>query len=152
MKNESKLEYDIEIDLNAKTDHSTINDKVHIPKYRVNHCFLLLFIFTMGINGICVAWTTGGNNQTADIFAAKLDWDADQTRFNNTLINFCSQIGKALGALYGGYIIPFGRKQAFIKYNILAIFSCLIMQIVSIWTLSIGKFLNGFFVTVVAIA
>ena len=81
----------------------------------------------MGINGICVAWTTGGNNQTASIFEAKLGWDAEQTRFYNTLINFCSQIGKAIGALVGGSIIQKGRKRAFLQYNLLALLSCLIM-------------------------
>ena len=106
-------------------------------------------MMTIGINGICVAWTTGGNNQTASIFSAKLGWTALETRNYNTLINFSSQIGKATGALYGGKIIPHGRKKAFIGFNILAMLSCLVMQIVNVYTISIGKFLNGFFVTVV---
>ena len=44
----------------------------------------------MAINGICVAWTTGGNNQTASIFEAKYGWDVDQTRFYNSFINVAS--------------------------------------------------------------
>mgnify|MGYP006893294017 CR=1 FL=1 len=40
----------------------------------------------------------------------------------------------------------------FIKYNILAFFSCAIMQYVSLYTLVLGKLMNGFFVTVVHIA
>ena len=56
----------------------------------------------MGINGSCVAWTTAGNNQTAAIFEAKLGWNAEETRFYNSLINFASQAGKALGAFYAG--------------------------------------------------
>jgi hypothetical protein len=39
------------------------------------------------------------------------------------MINLASQIGKAIGATYGGMIIPFGRKRAFIIFNVLAIFS-----------------------------
>ena len=119
---------------------------------KINTRFLWLYVLTFTLNNICVAWTTGGNNQTASIFAAKLNWDPDQTRTFNTLINFSSQVGKAAGALYGGRIIPFGRKKAFIKYNILAFLSCMVMQYVSIWTLAVGKLLNGFFVTVVHIA
>ena len=68
------------------------------------------------------------------------------------MINFASQVGKTLGATYGGNIIPNGRKKVFILFNILAIASDLIMQIVNIYTITIGKFLNGFFVTVVHIA
>jgi len=71
---------------------------------------------------------------------------------NNTIMNFASQIGKALGALHGGKLIPNGRKRVFVIGNILAILSCLIMQIVNVWTISIGKFLQGFFVTVVHIS
>jgi MFS family permease len=81
-----------------------------------------------------------------------LDWSPEETQKFNTLINFSSQVGKACGALYGGKIIPDGRKNVFIKYNVLALFSCLVMQYVSIWTLAFGKLLNGFFVTVVHIA
>jgi uncharacterized membrane protein YvlD (DUF360 family) len=57
-----------------------------------------------------------------------------------------------MGAYFGGSIITQGRKKVFIKYNILAIVACLIMQIVSVFTLSLGKFLHGFFVTVVHMA
>ena len=106
----------------------------------------------MGINGICVAWTTGGANQTASIFAAKLAWSPAQTRFNNTLINFMSQIGKALGAFYGGKIIPSGRKRVFVVFNVLAILSCLVMQILNVYTIALGKLMHGFFVTVVHLA
>eukprot|EP00355_Strombidium_rassoulzadegani_P010378 CAMPEP_0168627064 /NCGR_PEP_ID=MMETSP0449_2-20121227/11010_1 /TAXON_ID=1082188 /ORGANISM="Strombidium rassoulzadegani, Strain ras09" /LENGTH=116 /DNA_ID=CAMNT_0008669189 /DNA_START=106 /DNA_END=453 /DNA_ORIENTATION=+ len=105
----------------------------------------------MALNGVCVAWTTGGNNQTASIFAAKLGWDAEETVLKNTLINFCSQIGKAVGALSGGVIIQRGRKSAFIWANLLAMLSCLMMQHLSIYTLTAGKFLNGVFVTIVHI-
>jgi hypothetical protein len=53
------------------------NHKELIPEFEINKKYVLLFVLTMGINGICVAWTTGGNNQTASIFEAKLDWDAE---------------------------------------------------------------------------
>jgi hypothetical protein len=106
----------------------------------------------MAVNGICVANTTGGNNQTASIFAAKLDWTAKETKFNNSLINVASQIGKTLGALFAGREISKGRAKTYVVYNFLAILSCLMMQILSVPTLVIGKFLNGFFVTVVHIA
>ena len=61
-----------------------------IKNFKVNYKFILLYSLTIGINGICVAWTTGGNNQTAPIFAAKLGWTADETIFYNTCINFSS--------------------------------------------------------------
>lgn len=78
---------EIELDLSIP---SKKGKNVLIPEYKVNKWYIVLYIFTMGINGICVAWTTGGNNQTANIFAAKLGWTADQARLNNTLINFAS--------------------------------------------------------------
>lgn len=81
----------------------------------------------MGLNGLCVAWTTSGNNQTANIFAAKFDWTSEETRFYNSLINFSSQLGKTIGALYGGKIIADGRKKIYILFNILSIAACLIM-------------------------
>jgi MFS family permease len=106
----------------------------------------------MAINGICVAYTTGGNNQTASIFAAKMEWDAEQTRRNNTIINTASYLGGTIGAYIGGRLIPYGRKKTYLWGNFLALLSCLMMQIVSLETLAIGKLLNALFVTVVHIA
>lgn len=61
-------------------------------------------------------------------------------------------MGKALGATFGGKVIPYGRKKVFIWFNIMAILSLLIMQIVSIWTICLGKLLHGIFVTTVHMA
>ena len=109
-------------------------------------------MFTLALNGISVAWTTGGNNQTANIFSAKLEWTDSETRVYNSLINLASQLGKAAGALYGGALIVNGRREPFILHSVLSILSCLIMQIVSVPTLVIGKFLHGVTVTVVHMA
>jgi MFS family permease len=68
------------------------------------------------------------------------------------MINFASQLGKAMGAFYGGRLIQTGRKKVYIFGNVMSIVSCLLMQIVSMFTLFTGKFLNGFFVTVVHMA
>ena len=104
------------------------------------------------MTGACVAWTTAGNNQTANIFAAKLGWDGEQTRKNNMLINLFSQTGKTIGAFVGGQLIPSGRKKVFICFNILSVLSCLMMQYLSIYALCLGKLLNGITVTIVMVS
>jgi hypothetical protein len=58
--------------------------------FDVNSAYIFFYVLTMAINGVCVAYTTGGNNQTAGIFAAKMGWDAETTRRNNTIISTCS--------------------------------------------------------------
>lgn len=123
-----------------------------IKHFKVNYKFLVFYVVTLALNGMSVAWTTGGNNQTANLFSAKLDWSDDETRLYNSLINLASQIGKSLGATYGGLIIGPGRRKAFIQHNIFSILSCLLMQIVSVPSLILGKFLHGFTITVVHIA
>lgn len=119
-KDKNNQQREIELDL------PDANDGL-IKEYKVNWRFLILYVCSIAINGICVAWTTGGANQTTPVFAAKLNWDAEETRRYNTLINFCSQVGKAIGATYGGKIIPAGRKRAFIGFNVLSFVACLIM-------------------------
>ena len=37
-----------------------------------------------------ITYNGSGNNQTANVFAAKFDWSASETRFYNTAINFAS--------------------------------------------------------------
>lgn len=61
-----------------------------MSSYEINHAYVLFYVVTMAITGVCVAYTTGGNNQVANIFAAKMDWSADETRLNNTIINTVS--------------------------------------------------------------
>ena len=60
------------------------------PRFEFNHCYLTLYVLTLALNNICVSWTTGGNNQTANVIAAKLDWTGEQTRNYNAAINFAS--------------------------------------------------------------
>ena len=138
-----------EIDLGLPDEEPPEYIKQSIQKFKVNYSFLALYILSVSLNGICVAWTTGGNNQTASIFAAKLDWNAAEARKYNTMINFASQFGKTLGATFGGKLIPNGRKNIFIIFNVLAILSQILMQFLNIYTLVLGKWLNGIFVTVV---
>ena len=123
-----------------------------VTEFAVNHWYIILCICTFSVNGLCVAWTTGGYNQSASIFAAKLDWTGAQAQDYNSLINFSSQIGKAIGALLGGLLISKGRNKVFICFNILALLSCLSMQYINVWVLAAGKFFNGIFVTIVHIA
>ena len=72
----------------VKDDNKNSNQL--IKKYKVKYSFLIFFVITMAANGISVAWTTGGNNQTANIFAAKLNWSGEETRVYNSLINLAS--------------------------------------------------------------
>ena len=51
---------DIQIDFSP--DKSNSSTQSEITKYKVNMGFIILYILTMAANGICVAWTTGGNN------------------------------------------------------------------------------------------
>jgi hypothetical protein len=50
---------------------------IQTQNYKANVPYLLFYVITMGINGICIAYTNGGSNQTSGIFAAKLNWDAE---------------------------------------------------------------------------
>lgn len=61
-------------------------------------------------------------------------------------------MGKTVGATVGGNIIVKGRKRIFIFFNILAIVSQILMQILDLRTIVLGKFLNGVFVTCVHIS
>lgn len=111
-----------------------------------------MYVIVISLNTINVAWTTAVHNQVAPIFAAKLGWTAEETRFNNSLINFASNVGKAIGALIGGKLIEKGRKDCFIRYNILSIVACLTMQYMDLYAMIAAKFVHGLFVTFVHIA
>ena len=45
-----------------KGDKSPPGPNDLIKHYKVNYCYLVFYVATMAANGICVAWTTGGNN------------------------------------------------------------------------------------------
>jgi Na+/melibiose symporter-like transporter len=52
----------------------------------------------------------------------------------------------------GGSIIKKGRKQTFVYGNILSLLSCLVMLKMDVWYIIVGKFLHGYFVTLVWMA
>jgi len=79
-----------QIDKSAHEDKNEQDGFQLIKKFKVNWYFLIFYTFTICANGINVAWTTGGNNQTASIFSAKLDWNPEETRLYNSLINLAS--------------------------------------------------------------
>lgn len=128
-------------------DESKPIEKDKNQEFKANHGYILLYVITMALNTINVAWTTAGHNQVAPIFAAKFQWTEDETRLNNSLINFASNVGKALGAVIGGKLIEQGRKSCFIKYNILSIIACLAMQYLNLYAIIAAKFVHGLFVT-----
>ena len=66
-----------EVDISEIIDEEVIEGVYKVPlvsEFAVNHWYIILCICTFSVNGLCVAWTTGGYNQSASIFAAKLDW------------------------------------------------------------------------------
>ena len=52
-----RSETEADIDLDLPTDEETL-----IPWFKINYCFLIFYVLSIGCNGICVAYTTGGNN------------------------------------------------------------------------------------------
>ena len=120
--------------------------------FDVNWAFLIFYSLCVTANGINIAWTNGGNNQTASVFAAKLNWTPDETRLYNSLINLASQIGKAVGATYGGQLISSGRKKQYLIYNVASIIACVVMQFIWVPALVFGKLIHGFSITVVHMA
>jgi len=109
-------------DIKDKEDDSKDAQPADEPRvFKANESYIMLYVLTFALNTVNVAWTTAGNNQMAPIFAAKFGWDAAETRLNNSLINLASQIGKAAGAILGGYLILNGRKRIFLIYSCLSI-------------------------------
>ena len=72
------------------------------PTPKANLVFLNLFTLALGLGGIQVGFCFSGNNQTANVMAAKFGWDEAQTRFYNSLINAFSVAGMAAGSFLGG--------------------------------------------------
>ena len=53
---------EVDLDLSIKTSINKNSKSNVIHEFKVQKLFLFFYILTLAINGICVAWTTGGNN------------------------------------------------------------------------------------------
>ena len=72
---------------NGGKDAGALKQKVNkIPEFKVNHCFLIMYCVTLTSNAVSNCYATGGYNQVAGLFASKLEWTAEETRFYNSLI------------------------------------------------------------------
>lgn len=110
---------------------------------KVNALFATLYMFTIGLGVVHTAFSLSGNTLTTPIFQAKLGWDENETRLYNTLISSAGIIGLAFGSFLGGRLISDGRRRAALIMNCVAIFGSLICMHVSVWSLCLGRVING---------
>ena len=99
-----------------------------------------------------MGFAISGNNQTANVIAAKFDWTEEETRFFNSLINACSILGMSFGSFFGGIVIQMGRRRTILLFNILSIISLCTSLILNLPAIVIGKFLFGFSSGVINVA
>lgn len=111
---------------------------------RANLVFLNLYVLTLGLGGINLGFAFAGNNQTANILAAKFEWDEEETKFYNSIVNFSAVLGLAIGSFSGGLIIPWGRRKTLLLFNGLTVLSIALTLFLYLPTIVAGKLLFGF--------
>ena len=99
-----------------------------------------------------MGFVVAGNNQTANVIAAKFSWTEEETRLYNSLINAMSILGLSLGSFAGGLVIPYGRRKTILIFNFLAEISICTTLILKVPAILIGKFAFGFFSGVINVA
>ena len=71
-------------------DDSVASNDKQAKELTINMRYLWLYVSFLSLNATCVAWTTGGSNQTSTLFAAKFDWSEEETKLYNTMLNCAS--------------------------------------------------------------
>lgn len=99
-----------------------------------------------------MGWAISGNNQTANILAAKFGWSEDETQFYNSLINVSSVVGMGIGSLSGGLIVPIGRRKTLLYFNAISIVFVGMQLYLNVFMIAAGKLLFGVCVGVINIA
>ena len=126
--------------------------KVKDPSANVNLLYLNLYVLALGVGLLQLGFGIAGNNQTANIIAAKFEWSTEETQFYNSVINVCSVVGMGTGSIAGGLIIPIGRRKTLIIFNLFSMVALGITLIENVWAISVGKLLFGFSAGVISIA
>lgn len=72
-----------------------------------------------------------------------MGWNEQETRLYNTLISSAGIIGLAFGSFLGGKLISDGRRRASLIMNTVAIFGSLLCMHLSVWSLCLGRVING---------
>ncbi len=75
-------------------------------------CFLWMYACALGVGVLQIPMVFTCNSLTPPIFAAKLGWSEDDTKFNNSLISTAGVIGMTIGSFLGGKTISIGRRKA----------------------------------------
>ena len=105
--------------------------------------YVIAYTACYGLGTWLCAWAIAGNGQTTPVFAAKFDWDKDDTIFYNTIISSQGLIGVAIGSIKGGKLIKFGRRKTAIIAHIIAMCSSAICMYDSVFCLSLGRLILG---------
>lgn len=125
-------------DNSKKTSVVDPSDKLSI---NMGYCFAYCAVW--GLGTWQTAWALGGNGNTTAIFAAKLDWDKDDTIFYNTIISSAAIVGIAIGSLAGGKLLQYGRRKPVIIAQLICILAAFISMFLHVSTLTIGRLLLG---------
>ena len=105
--------------------------------------YVIAYTACYGLGTWHCAWAIVGNAQTTKVFAAKFDWDKDDTIFYNTIISSQGMIGLALGSIGGGMLIKIGRRKTAIIAHIIAMCSSAICMYDSVFCLTLGRLILG---------
>jgi len=101
-------------------------------------------VYLMIMTAQC-GFVLSGNNQVNDVIAAKLGWDDDQTKLNNTIISSASIVGLIIGSALSGPMVRCGRRLCAILMCLLIIASVLpTVLYINLYCIAGGRFVYGF--------
>ena len=112
--------------------------RLNYNNMKANFKYLLSTTLTCGLCSMNLGFAISAQWYT--IPALKQHYKLDYIKYLETI----SLVGAALGALYGGHIIKYGRRNAIIYYSIWGIIGSGISVVNEFYTICLGRLIYGF--------
>ena len=124
----------------VEVDFGFYDNKPLASKFKINKKFVALFVGTLSLNGLCLAWALFAYNYAADSLASYLRWSPADAHSNHAPLQFCSYFGLSLGVVYSLKLKHQDRRRTFIATNATAAACGILMQVPNLLSIALSRF------------
>jgi MFS family permease len=106
--------------------------------------YLVKLTFTCFLSSMQLGAALSSTSATLKSLEVQLKWSKENVDANTTLVSTASVLGISIGAIAGGKIISYGRRQAVLIFDLLGILGSALSIIKNFNLICIGRLIYGF--------
>ena len=107
--------------------------------------YLTALTLTLGCSSSSFGFVMAGTGPCISALRYQLNWGNDSAviDLNSTILSTAAVFGIAIGSIFGGDFIKYGRRSTLIKFNLIGLFASITALFRHFYWMCFGRFLFG---------